>query len=121
MCRLQCLLISPVYAKPDFKTWDGSQIKNAHLQFCKQYLEVNNKASDIACRAELGRFHLNITINKKILKYILYILSKDEESFVKQLFLMLIDLHCNGENSFHSLSFDECQNILTVLTLTLTY
>ena len=45
-----------VYAKPDFKTWDGSQIEKAHLQFCKRYLEINNKASNIACRAELGRF-----------------------------------------------------------------
>ena len=24
-----------VYAKPDLKTWDGSQIEEAHLQFCK--------------------------------------------------------------------------------------
>ena len=56
-----------VYAKPDFKTWDGSQIEKAHLQFCKRYLEVNNKASNIACRAELGRFPLNITINQKML------------------------------------------------------
>ena len=54
-----------VYAKPDFKTWDGSQIEKAHLQFCKRYLEVNNKASNIACRAELGRFPLNTTINQK--------------------------------------------------------
>ena len=44
----------------------------------------NNKASYIACRAELGRFPLNITIDQKILNYILYIQSKDEESFVKQ-------------------------------------
>ena len=86
-----------VYAKPDFKTWDGSQIEKAHLQFCKRYLEVNNKASNIACRAELGRFPLNITINQKILKYILYIQSKDEESLVKQAFLMSLDLHCNGK------------------------
>ena len=56
----------------------------------------NNKASDIACTAELGRFPLNITINPKILKYILYIQSKDEESLVKQAFLMSIDLHCNS-------------------------
>ena len=74
----------------------------AHLQFCKRYLEVNDKASNIACRAELGRFPLNITINQKILKYILYIQSKDEESLVKQAFLMSFDLHCNGKNSFHS-------------------
>ena len=111
-CKIFDTVISPiptyiseiwgVYAKPDFKTWDGSQIEKAHLQFCKRYLEVNNKASNIACRAELGRFPLNITINQKILKYILYIQSKDEESLVKQAFLMSFDLHCNGKNSFHS-------------------
>ena len=65
-CKIFDTMISPiltykseiwgVYAKPDFKTWDGSQIEKAHLQFCKRYLEVNNKASNIACRAELGRF-----------------------------------------------------------------
>ena len=27
--------------------------------------------------------------------------SKDEESFVKQSFLMSFDLHCNGKNSFY--------------------
>ena len=35
-----------VYVKPDFKTWDGSQIEKTHLQFCKLYLEVNKKASN---------------------------------------------------------------------------
>ena len=90
-----------VYAKPDFKTWDGSQIEKAHLQFCKRYLEVNSKASNIARRAELGRFPLNITINQKIFKYILYIQSKDDESLVKQAFLMSFDLHCHGKNRFH--------------------
>ena len=95
-CKIFDTMISPiltynseiwgVYAKPDFKTWDGSQIEKAHLQFCKRCLEVNNKASNIACRAELGRFSLKTTINTKILKYILYIRSKDEESLVKQAF-----------------------------------
>ena len=42
--------------------------------------------------AELGRFRLNITINQKILKYILYIQSKDEESLVKQAFFNVIRL-----------------------------
>ena len=70
-CKIFDTMISPiltynseiwgVYTKPDFKTWDGSQIEKAHLQFCKRYLEVNNKASNIACRAVLGRFPLNIT------------------------------------------------------------
>ena len=95
--------ICGVYFKPHFKTSYGSQIERAHLQFCKRYLEVNNKASNIACRAELGRFPLNIAINQKIiLKYILHIQSKDKETLVKQVFLMSFDLHCNGKNSFHS-------------------
>ena len=43
-----------------------------------------------------------ITINRNILKYILYIQSKDAESFVKQAFLISFDSHCNGKNNFHS-------------------
>ena len=31
-----------------------------------------------------------------------YMFPKDEESLVKQAFLMSFDLHCNGKNSFHS-------------------
>ena len=55
------------FAKSDFKSWDSSAIEKTHLQFCKRYLEVHNKASNIACRAELGKFPLIIDINKKIL------------------------------------------------------
>ena len=43
------------------------QLKKTHLQFCKRYLEVHNKASNIARRAALGKFPLIIDINKKIL------------------------------------------------------
>ena len=80
-----------MYAKQDFKTWDGSQIEKVHLQ---RYLKVNNKASNIACRAELGRFPLNITINQKILKDILCIQSKDEECHLTYIAMT--------KNSFHS-------------------
>ena len=80
-----------MFAKQDFKTWDGSQIEKVHLQ---RYLKVNNKASNIACRAELGLFPLNITINQKILKYILYIQSKDEECNLTYTAMK--------KNSFHS-------------------
>ena len=54
------------YAKSDLKSCDSSQIEKTHLQFCKRYLEVSNKASNVACRAELGRFSLIIAINQKI-------------------------------------------------------
>ena len=62
---------------------------------------LNNKASNIACRAELGRFPLNITINQKILKYILYIQSKDEESLLKQAFLMSFDFQHSQKLVFY--------------------
>ena len=61
------------YQKQDFKTWDRSPIEKTHLHFCKRYLEVSNKASNAACRGEVGRFPLKVGINEKILKYIMYL------------------------------------------------
>ena len=58
------------YQKQDFKTWDSSPIEKTHLHFCKRYLKVSNKASNAACRGELGRFPLIVGINEKILNYI---------------------------------------------------
>ena len=58
-----------------------------------------------------------ITINQNILKYILYIQSTDEESFVKQAFLICFDLHCNGKNSFHSHLMNMSEYCFLTLTL----
>ena len=90
------------FAKSDFKSWDSSAIEKTHLQFCKRYLEVDNKASNIAWRAELGKFPLIIDINKKILNYFNYLREKEESSIVKQSLKISIDLHYNGHNSFYS-------------------
>ena len=48
------------------------QSKGAHLQFCKRYLELHNKASNMASRDELGKYPMIIDINKKILNYLSY-------------------------------------------------
>ena len=76
------------YAKSDLRSWDSSQIEKTHLHFCKRYLEVSNKASNVACRVEFGRSPLMIAINQKIMNYSSYILSKDNCAIVKQIFLM---------------------------------
>ena len=87
----------------DLESWDNTQIEKSHLQFCKRYLEVSNKASNVACRAELGRFPLITAINQKIMNYSSYLLSKDNCSIVKQIFLMSQDpLHHAGEKSYYS-------------------
>ena len=65
-----------VYVKHDFKAWDNTPIEKTHLKFCKRYLEISNKASNVARRSELGRFPLIIDIYKNILYYILYLLVK---------------------------------------------
>ena len=91
-----------MYTKQDFKAWDRSPIKKIHLKFCKRYLEVNNKASNIACRAELGRLPLIIPINQRIMKYLVYLNNKDNDSIVKQSFLMSKNLHLINNSGFYS-------------------
>ena len=77
------------------------QLKKTHLQFCKRYLEVSNKASNIACRAEFGRFSLITDINKRMLNYVTHLRNKDQDSIVKQSLLTSIDLHSHGKSSFY--------------------
>ena len=96
------------FVKSDFKSWDSSAIEKTHLQFCKRYLQVHNKASNIACRAELGKFPMIIDINKKILNYIDYLIGKDEDSIqhvVKQALEISIDLHHDGKLAFTLISW----------------
>ena len=80
-------------SKPlNFKTWDQSPAEKVHLKFCKQYLGLNRKTSNLATRGESERFPIQILIMKKALKYFSYLCEKDENSIVKQAFL--ISLHC---------------------------
>ena len=89
-CKIFDSMISPIltynsevwgaFVKSDFKSWDSSAIEKIHLQFCIRYLQVHNKASNIACRADLGKFPMIIDINKKILNYLDYLIGKDEDS-----------------------------------------
>ena len=112
-CKIFDSMISPIltynsevwgaFVKSDFKSWDSSAIEKTHLQFCKRYLQVHNKASNIACRAELGKFPMIIDINKKILNYLGYLIGKDEDSIVKQaLQILIVDLHRKGKTSVYS-------------------
>ena len=91
-----------MYTKQDFKKWDNSAIEKIHLKFCKRYLEVNNKASNLACRAELGRLPLVVPINQKIMKYFVYLNNKNNASIVEQAFPMSKNLHSINNSGFYS-------------------
>ena len=111
-CKIFDAMISPIltykskvwglFIESDFKYWDSSPIEKGHLQFCKRYFQLKNKASNIACRAEPGRYPLIFDINKRILKYISYLQNKEQSSLVIQSLVMSIDLHRNGKTSFYT-------------------
>ena len=90
------------FFKSDFKSWDNSPIEKAHLLFCKLYLDVQNKASNMVRRAQLGKYAMIIDINKKIHDYLSYLQDKDDNSTVKHCLQMSIELCSNGQNSVYS-------------------
>ena len=63
---------------------------------------MNNKASNLACKAELGRLTLVIPINEKILKYVIDLNNKDNDSIVKQSILLSKNLHSVNSSGFYS-------------------
>ena len=97
-----------MYTKQDFKKWHNSAIAKIHLKFCKRYLEVNNKASNLAWRAELRRLPLVVLINQKIMKFFVYLNNKNNASIVKQAFLMSKNLHSINNSGF-------CSNFMNII------
>ena len=92
-----------VYTKQDLvRTWDRSPCLQNWRWIFSNYLEVNNKASNLACKAELGRLTLVIPINEKIIKYVIYLNNKDNDSIVKQSFLLSKNLHSVNNSGFYS-------------------
>ena len=73
-----------MFSKLDFEKWGKTQSEKAHLRFCKLFLGLNRKVSNYAARGELGRFPPQLTVLKQILKYNLYLNSKEDSSIVKQ-------------------------------------
>ena len=86
----------------NFKKWDQSPAEKIHLKFCKHYLELNRKASNSATRSELGRLPIQITLVKKSLKYYSYLCGKDQNTIVKQAFLISKDLDLENKKSYIS-------------------
>ena len=107
-----------VYQKHDYKKWDKGPTEKMQLRFCKYYLGVNNKSTNIACRAELGIYPLKIFIDKMILKYYNHLFSLPDNSFAKQALLLSKSMFERGKTCYHSqlismLNFYDINNTLT--------
>ena len=94
------------YIKNDFNNWDNSQIEKTHLRFCKLYLGVGRKTTNIACRCEQGKFPLIINIYKRIFKYVTHLNSLPEEALAKQAFLISKDLPYYRKLTMHFINAD---------------
>ena len=90
------------YVNNDFTKWDKTSTEKAHLKFCKLYLGVNRKASNIASRGELGKFPLLIAIFKRLFSYINHISQLPDSSIAKQSFYLSKRLYLYGKDSFYS-------------------
>lgn len=89
------------YQKQNFNDWDKSPIEKVHLRFCKFYLGINRKASNLASRAEIGRFPLKIFIDTLILKFYNHLITLSDDSIAKQTFLISKSLFLRNKTSFH--------------------
>ena len=90
------------YLKQTFQNWEKSPIEKVHFRFCKYYLGVNGKATNIACKAELGRFSLKLLMDLRILKYFIRLTDLPEDSLAKQAFMMCKILFDAYKSSFHT-------------------
>ena len=112
--------VGGAYLNNDFNKWDKLLIEKGHVKFCKIYFCVNGKAVNTACRNELGKLPLLISIHKRIVKYVTHLNRLPESSIVKQAFLTYKELHYNGKISCYSkvillLKFYYCSNSLESL------
>ena len=85
----------------DFGKWNKTP-------FCKLYPGVNRKTTNIACRGELGKFPILISIHKRMIKYISHINTLPDFALVKQAFLISKELYIKNQQGFY-------QNVMKIL------
>jgi hypothetical protein len=65
-------------------------------------LGVNRKATNVACRGELGKFPLLLTIKKNIINYFKHIYQLPDDRIAKQSLNISKDLYTNHKESYYS-------------------
>ena len=84
------------HEKNDLNKWDSTETEKVHLRFCKLYLGTNRKASNIACRGELGKFPLLIKVKKNMINYLKHLSQLPDDSIAKQSLQLSKDLYKNN-------------------------
>ena len=66
------------------------------------FLGLNRRASNHASRGEMGSYPIQITILKHIYTYYQYLNSKDDSTFVKQAFYIMLEHASKLKNSYYN-------------------
>ena len=80
------------YVKHDLGSIDKTPFEKAHLKFCKYYRGVSRKATNLANRAELGRFPLKILIDQKLLGFVKHLGEMNNNTLAKQALILSEEL-----------------------------
>ncbi len=67
--------------KHDFAQWDKHPTETLHAELCKILLHVQRKATNNACRAELGKYPLIIKIQKRAINFWTHLKLSDPLSY----------------------------------------
>ena len=72
------------YDKDDVSSWEKDIIEKTHVFFCKQFLGVNKRCPNAACRNELGRLPLKGLIEINVIKSWLHLENLPDDNIAKQ-------------------------------------
>jgi hypothetical protein len=99
----KAILKGNLYNKNYLKDIDECPPEQAHLKFCKMLLGVNRFTSNLASRAELGRFPLAIEIYVGIVKYWLRLNQLPDDRLVVDALKLNEQLHDQGHFTWSSM------------------
>ena len=72
------------YDKDDFSSWEKDIIEKTQVFFCKQFLGVNKRCPNAACRNELGRLPFKGLIETNVIKFWLHLENLPDDNIAKQ-------------------------------------
>ena len=84
--------VRSAFVKHGLGSIDKTPFEKIHLKFCKYYLGISSKATNLASRAELGRFPLKILIDQNILGFVKHLGEMNNNALAKQSLLLSEEL-----------------------------
>ena len=91
---------------------DTSFLEKVNLKFCKFVLGISKKSVNIAARAEICQYPLDVYIKVQILKYMARVSNKYNNPLLQEAYIISKILHLNGTSSWYTF----VENILKLNT-----